>query len=258
MDDSTRAREAARIIDENQRRARQIPNDRYQLAGPAILFMIHERVRALVDCLRAESLLPLSGRTFLEVGCGTGGWLHEFESLGVKRENMAAVELDPARAAVAQAIFTAQRDEVGRVLCAGADIRTGDASSLPWKDESFDLVLQSTMFTSILSQEMRRVVASEMLRVVKSDGAILWYDFFCNNPWNPQVRGVSAREILSLFPGREVRLRRITLAPPIARRLVPLSWTAAHLVEKVRVLNTHFLGVIRVRVDPLLHDGLCA
>jgi hypothetical protein len=42
-----------------------------------------------------------------------------------------------------------------------------------------------------------------------------------------------------------VRLTRITLAPPLAARLVPVSWITALLLEKVRILNTHYLGVIR-------------
>jgi hypothetical protein len=37
----------------------------------------------------------------------------------------------------------------------------------------------------------------------------------------------------------------VTLAPPIARRLVPLSWMAAMALEKLSMLNTHYLGIIR-------------
>jgi hypothetical protein len=37
----------------------------------------------------------------------------------------------------------------------------------------------------------------------------------------------------------------VTLAPPIARRLVPVSWLAAAALERLVVFNTHYLGVIR-------------
>jgi ubiquinone/menaquinone biosynthesis C-methylase UbiE len=107
----------------------------------------------------------------------------------------------------------------------------------------FDIVLQSTVFTSILQDEMKRAVASEMARVLKSEGIILWYDFFYDNPKNPNVKGVKSEEIHRLFPNFHIKLERITLAPPLGRRIVPISWTGAMILEKFKVLNTHYLGV---------------
>lgn len=245
MDESDRRAEVDRILEEYGRRAQLVPAARYLPTEPSVLFMIHQRARVLLQMMRAEGLVPLAGRKLLEVGCGTGNWLADFEAWGVERGGIAAIELDPARGAQAQARFAALRDETGRLLSPGANIRIGDASSLPWADASFDLVLQSTVFTSILDETMRTAVASEMMRVAKPEGAILWYDFFRDNPRNPAVRGVRRREILSLFPGRKVRMRRVTLAPPIARLVVPLSWTVAQLLEKARALNTHYVGIIR-------------
>lgn len=155
------------------------------------------------------------------------------ERLGAAREDLAGIELDSGRAAAC----------ARRLAC--ADVRAGDASRLPWSDGSFDVVLQSTVFSSILDQVMRKTVASEMLRVLAPDGAIIWYDFFVDNPSNPNVRGVRRREIEALFPACRVDLRRTTLAPPLARRIVPMSWTLATLLESWRFLNTHFLGSIQ-------------
>jgi hypothetical protein len=73
----------------------------------------------------------------------------------------------------------------------------------------------------------------------------LWFDFRVNNPRNKNVRGISSSEIHSLFPDGSIRLRRVTLAPPLARRIVPISWIAASLLEKIPVLRTHYLGIIR-------------
>ena len=36
---------------------------------------------------------------------------------------------------------------------------------------------------------MKQAVAEEMLRVLKPQGLILWYDYHVNNPWNKDVRG---------------------------------------------------------------------
>lgn len=219
--------EADRILEELRRREREVPADFYSLDRPANRFLRQGQERALRKAL--EEIGPLSGKRVLEVGCGSGNWLEMLEGAA----SLSGIELEPARAARAAAHFP------------GADIRTGDASRLPWEDAGFDLVLQSTVFSSILEPGMRQAVASEMLRVLAPDGAVLWYDFFVDNPSNPHVRGVRRREIEALFPGCQVSLRRATLAPPLARRIVPVSWTLAALLESLRVLDTHYLGVIR-------------
>jgi len=126
----------------------------------------------------------------------------------------------------------------------GADIRLGDASKLPWPDASFDIVLQSTVFTSILEESLRQAVAEELLRVLRPGGIILWYDFFVNNPKNSDVRGISRREIIDLFPGSKVSSARITLAPPLARFLAPCSRVLCEVLAGLRILDTHLLAVI--------------
>jgi hypothetical protein len=86
-----------------------------------------------------------------------------------------------------------------------------------------------------------------MVRIVKSDGLILWYDFRYDSPRNPNVRGIEKAEIRSLFPDCGIELHRVTLAPPLARGVVPISWIAALALEKIPLLRTHYLGVIRKR-----------
>jgi hypothetical protein len=73
---------------------------------------------------------------------------------------------------------------------------------------------------------------------------IVWYDFWLN-PSNRQTRGIRPAEIRHLFPGCTFDFRKITLAPPLARRVVPLSWLAAYLLEKLSVFNSHYLVGIR-------------
>ena len=213
--------EADRILEELRRREREIPADFYSLDRPANRFLRRSQERAL------RTVGSVAGKRVLEVGCGSGNWLEMLAGA-----TLAGIELDPERAARAASRFP------------DADIRAGDASRLPWPSGSFDFVLQSTVFSSILDQGMRQAVASEMLRVLAPGGAILWYDFFVDNPSNPHVRGVRKREIEALFPGCRISLRRVTLAPPLARRIVPVSWKLASLLESMRFLDTHYFGVI--------------
>jgi hypothetical protein len=66
-----------------------------------------------------------------------------------------------------------------------------------------------------------------------------------NNPRNPDVRGVKKKEIYELFPNCEIHLKRITLAPPLARAIAPFSIILCQLLEKFPLLCTHYIGVIR-------------
>lgn len=228
-------REVRRILEEYARRSREIPSDFYGVHRPANLFLRHGQERALRDALDRAKMLPLDTRRILDVGCGTGGWFGIFENFGAQRANIAGVELDKTRAEICARCFPE------------ADTRHADASKLPWADGRFDIVFQSTVFTSILDDGIKKAVASEMLRVLSPCGAVIWYDFSYNNPRNPSVRGIGQAEIRRLFLGCEVWLSRVTLAPPLARRLVPFSWTTAFLLEGLKLLNTHYIGIIRKR-----------
>jgi len=88
------------------------------------------------------------------------------------------------------------------------------------------------------------LVAAEMVRVAGTSGAILWYDFFVDNPANRDARGVREGEIKQLFPRCHVSAERITLAPPLARCLAGLSWSLCHGLAAVRMLGTHCLALI--------------
>jgi SAM-dependent methyltransferase len=225
--------ESRRILAEYERRSRAIPADFYALSKPANLFTRQGQERWLLHILRKADLLPLGDRKVLEVGCGRGNWFSAFEAFGADLQQIAGIELDPTRAAACQARFPS------------ADVRIGDARTMPWDDESFDIVFQSTVFTSILDEQARREMAAEMLRVLHPSGCIVWYDFIFNNPHNPNVKGIDLPTIKSLFPECPCRFWRVTLAPPLSRRIVPLSWWLADLMERCKLLNTHYFGYLR-------------
>lgn len=214
---------------------RRGPSDgRYTWANPGYLFNAHERERQVLRLLDREGCFPLAGKTILDVGCGTGAWLRDFVKWGANPDDLSGVELLPDRVAIA------------RRLCApGTHITCGSAATLPFADAQLDLVVQASVFTSIPDAGLKRQVAAEMLRVLKPDGLIVWYDFHVDNPWNADVHGVKKREIANLFSGCRVQLRRMTLAPPVSRWLAPRSWLASHALAHVPPLCTHFLGAIR-------------
>ncbi len=227
--------ETDRIRNEYRRRDRELGSEFYGLHRPGNLFVRHGQERALLQALLRSQSVPLEDKRILEIGCGRGQWFVTFETLGAQPDHMAGIELD------------ADRAEDCAVRFPPADIRVGDATQLPWDDGTFDIVFQSTVLTSVLDPKVKTQLANEMLRVVKEDGVLLWYDFQYNNPKNPNVRGIGRREIARLFPSCYIWLRRATLAPPIARAVVPISWVFATLLESLYFLNTHYIGYIKKR-----------
>ena len=125
----------------------------------------------------------------------------------------------------------------------------GYGDRLPLTDASFDIVMQFTVLTSILDSRMRVQLASEMWRVLRPGGAIISYDFRFNNPGNPNVRGVGAREMRRLFRHGRTTIRSVTLLPPIARRLARYSVVMCMLLGMLPPLRSHLL--VFVEKDPL-------
>jgi len=206
----------------------------YGLSNPGQLFMLQERERGVLKILRGMDRDILRTGRILEVGCGSGVWIRDLIRWGAPPDNITGVELLPERAAVAQ-----------RLSPDGVCVQCGDARALGFPDRTFDLVIQSTVFTSMLDRDSQVQLAREMLRVLKPDGIIIWYDFYRDNPWNADVRGVTKQDVNSLFPGCCIQLREITLMPPLVRLIAPVSWIACQLLSLVPLLRTHYLGTIR-------------
>jgi SAM-dependent methyltransferase len=237
--------ESARVEEARIRMAyakRQGNDARYSWFSPGHLFTIQERERRLLTLLQRHGFAFLDTYKILEIGCGTGYWLREFIKWGARPENIAGVELLSDRVTEAKKLCP----ETVQVQC-------GSAAALAFPSATFDLVLQSTVFISVLDASMKQQMAAEMPRVVKRDGLILWYDYHVNNPWNADVRGIKRQEISQLFPGCRIQLQRITLAPPLVRLLAPYSWLACHLLGKAPWLCTHYLGVIRKEQTKVFH-----
>jgi hypothetical protein len=60
------------------------------------------------------------------------------------------------------------------------------------------------------------------------------------------VQGITRQQIQQLFnrPGARFDLRRVTLAPPLSRLVVPSAYWLAHILEQLKIVNTHLIGII--------------
>lgn len=222
-----------RILEAYHKRAGLNRDQFFGYENPAHVYRIYERYLAILMLLRQHKMLPLDDKHILDVGCGEGGLLRQFIEWGADPQHLAGLDIRPEPLERAQTRNPA------------IDFQVQSGTELPQADASFDIVCQQTVFTSILDDVMRQQVAAEMMRVLKPNGLILWYDFRYGNPRNPDVRAVTRAEIAQLFPNFELHLRRITLAPPLARRL-PDSWVPLFypLLASLPFLRTHYLGVL--------------
>ncbi|MDR7334691.1 class I SAM-dependent methyltransferase [Roseateles asaccharophilus] len=211
-----------------QRYARRDAGDRYSLLRPEVWQMWQERQRALLRLLAQRPGVPSDWHA-TEVGCGAGGNLLDLLRLGLQPSHLTGIELLPDRLTAARA-----------ALPEGVRLLAGDAGAADVAPASQDLVLQSTVFSSILDDALQQRVADAMWRWLKPGGAVVWYDFTVNNPRNPDVRGVPLARVRELFPQGQFAARRVTLAPPLARAL-PAAYGLLNLVPWLR---THRLVLI--------------
>ena len=220
--------ELQRIAERYARRADRVEADRYSLLCPEVWQMWQERQRALLQLLACRPGRPADWLA-TEVGCGAGGNLLDLLRLGLMPAHLTGIELLPERLAAARAALP----EAVRLLA-------GDASTAPVEAASQDLVLQSTVFSSILDDALQQRLAEAMWRWLRPGGAVVWYDFTFDNPRNLDVRGVPMSRVRRLFPAGRLTSRRVTLAPPLARA-VPAAYGLLNLVPWLR---THRLVLI--------------
>jgi len=179
------------------------------------------RQRKLSDCVIAE------------IGCGSGSNLLDMIGYGAEPTRLHANELLPERMAKAR-----------HRLPRGVTFHPGDAMDAAIAPGTVDLVLQFTVLSSILDPGTRRAISQRIWSWLKPGGAILSYDFIYNNPRNPDVRKVSVAELGALFPNAALRVRRVTLAPPLARRIAPISPLLFRTLSLLPPLRTHALCLI--------------
>ena len=214
-----------------QRYARRASIDgRYSFLRNDVCLGAQERQREMLQLLRQHGVTDLANLQVLEVGCGTGGNLLEFLRMGCAPQHLAGIELLPDRYAQAR-----------HVLPAAVRLQQGDALLADVLHASQDVVLVSTVFSSVLDQSFQQRLAATMWQWLRPGGAVLWYDFTYNNPSNPDVRGVPLRHVRELFPQARITARRVTLAPPLARAVVRVHPALYGLFNSVPWLRTHIL-----------------
>ena len=191
-----------------------------------------ERDEAVEMLLRECGAWPPQGYRILDIGCGSGARLAQFGSWGARSRDLVGVDL------------VHERLEQGRMSHPDVGLVCSDGSRTPFPDAAFGLVLAFTLFSTVLDPALRAAIATEVDRLLRPSGSLLFYDQRVLSPRNPHSRPVSKRELSSLFPDYDRRLRPITVVPPVARRLGRLTNAAYPLLRVVRPLRTHYIATL--------------
>lgn len=215
--------------------------ERWSQANPGNRAVVAERSRE-VDRLLDRWRPAGSGRlTVLDLGCGARSIVSpRIDDRSVAGPVRLGLDLLHERT-----VDAARSGQFDGVVCA-------DGSLLPVADASVDLVPVFTVFSSILDDGICRRIGAEVIRVLRPGGAVLWYDVRVRNPANPNLRAMPRPLVEGFFPGLARTWTRVTLLPPLARRLGPLTPVLYPTLRALPQLRSHHLGLF---VKPGRTDG---
>jgi ubiquinone/menaquinone biosynthesis C-methylase UbiE len=207
------------------------------LHNPEVLFQSLARDAAMVRALQWIDQNPQSARV-LDVGCGDGDSLWVFLRLGFEPSNLFGVDI--------------QEDKIRRAKATNSLVTFDcmDATSLTFRDDSFDIVMESMMFLQLTDDEIARRIASEMIRVTKPGGILLVSDWRYSKPGSHEFKGVSTSRIADLYQvGIQTavcRTFRGPLVPPVGRFLSKYLSAAYFVIHALLpFLTGHMITALR-------------
>lgn len=203
---------------------------RYSIFQPSTILVEQEKERQIIRLLLKNRLTDLNNLKLLEIGCGTGTNLISFIKLGFNPSKIVGNEL-----------LSDRFDKAVLKLPLEVKMFPGNALDLNFHGDSFDIVYQSMVFSSILNEEFKIALAKKMWQLTKPGGGILWYDFTYNNPKNQNVKGITFKELKKLFPDTKIAKWRLTLAPPITRVVTSIHPVLYNVFNFFPFLRTHIL-----------------
>jgi len=190
------------------------------------------RGELLAHLLRLAGPQIDAGGPILDDGCGRGWWLRSLAAAGVEPGRLRGIDIQPERVAAA------------RQAVPGAEIAVGDARHLRFPDDSFAVVLQLTLLSSLGSHRAIREALGEGMRVLAPGGLLLIYEPRVPNPLNRHTLLIrnSDLDAAGVTPTEELSL---TLVPALARRLGDHTLARYERLARLPFLRTHRLIACR-------------
>ncbi len=151
-----------------------------------IAFLKKDKIKVLNKTFASSDSLKKTDSELvkvLDVACGTGRMLDAIKKSCVEVEYTG---LDTSKA------MTKRLLERAKKLGISASVKIGDATSMPFKDNSFDVVYTYHL-TWHLPQELQEKMIREMIRVVKKEGYIVFDVLNANFLWE-KIKGLFGRK----------------------------------------------------------------
>lgn len=222
--------ESNEIIERYRRRTQKDKSCLYNMAKNSVAISRFRFNQELLTLLAKNFGCDFPLKKYLEVGCGTGNNLSQLISFGVEPKNLTGND-----------IYEPSLEIAKNRLPSCVELRQGNFVDLKY-EKKFDVILFSTVLSSILDTDLRKECINKAYDLLNKDGIVVIYDFTYNNPKNKDVQKVVFHDFFS--PGcpkySKSSVKRITLAPPIARRLENFPFLIK-LFEKIKILNTHMI-----------------
>ncbi|MBN2075688.1 MAG: class I SAM-dependent methyltransferase [Dehalococcoidales bacterium] len=159
----------------------------YGLRNPVGYYLNHRLRYTLIQAINKQKLI-LGDKSILDIGCGYGTLLRFLAEIRGTSQKLIGIDITPERISKAKSINS------------NISLLVGDAVSLPFEDESFDMVTQFDTFEHFLDEETRQKAASEISRILKPEGFFIWYDLLPFRSSSTAVnRGYSLKEVQTLF-----------------------------------------------------------
>lgn len=184
----------------------------------------------VVKYLKKLDIYDLYEKEILDMGCGDGSWLRTLLEWGGEQDRLHGIDLLP------------DRIERAKLLSPNVDLRVESAWETHYKEDSFDLIFAYTIFSSILDPNIRELVAREIMRIIKPNGVLFIFDFKISSPGNKDTTGINVKEINRLFPEMSMLSSSLILAPPLMRKIAPLSPLLVLFLERIfPFLKSHMI-----------------
>lgn len=225
--------EVSSIVTRYDRRAAKDKSRIYSLASPACFLSSFEKNRLLLKILCKNFGHDFVNKKYLEVGCGTGTNLCQFITWGISGEELAGND-----------VYVPSLGVTKKRLPLSVDLQQGNFLDCSYTDKKFDVILFSTVLSSILDEGFRQECLRYAYNLLEREGIVIIYDFTYNNPWNKDVKKFQLKKIKQSAPWDSYHFQRVTLCPPLARKLEFFPFLIKMLTA-VKLLDTHVIGFLK-------------